>query len=376
MSTVTRYSFDQIGKESIIGHPDSVKPIRILRLNANASNAAVHFMNLKKHILGLSIFLPILLSACSDQSTDRQYVIKFSHVVAADTPKGLSAELFKQKVDDRLGGQVVVEIYPSSQLMSDDDSIEALAFNEIQMTAVSVSKYNRFTKKLQVFDLPFLFNDMDAVGRFLEHEETDRLLGVLDDKGLMGLGFWPSGLKQLSANTPLLEPEDARGRSFRIQESDVFEAQFLTVDAVPQKLAFGEVYQALQVGTIDGQDNTWSNIYSEKIYEVQDYITETNHNLMVYIWMVNTEFWQRLPEAIQGELELIVDEVNAEVMAMAIEINANDRETIVQNDPDKLLQLTPSQLEQWREAMKPVWDRFRDEIGEEVIAAALEANNS
>jgi C4-dicarboxylate-binding protein DctP len=331
----------------------------------------------QKRILScVSLLILTFLSACGEQAADRKYVIKFSHVVAANTPKGLSAELFKQKVDERLGERVEVEIYPSSQLMSDDDSIEALAFNEIQMTAVSVSKYNRFTKKLQVFDLPFLFNDMDAVGRFLQHSETQNLLSLLEDKGLMGLGFWPSGLKQLSANTPLLEPADADGVSFRIQESDVFEAQFLEVNAVPQKLAFGEVYQALQVGTIDGQDNTWSNIYSEKIYEVQDYITETNHNLMVYIWMINTEFWQALPEDIQAELEVIVEEVNAEVMTMAIQINTDDRETVLQDDPDKILKLTPAQLEQWRAAMKPVWDRFEDEIGEEVIAAALEANNS
>lgn len=323
----------------------------------------------------IGILALILLSACSDQPIDKKFVIKFSHVVAANTPKGLAAELFKQKSEQRLNDKVIVEIYPSSQLMSDDDSLEALAFNEIQMTAVSLSKYNRFTKKLQVFDLPFLFNDMAAVERFLKHPEGRKLLTVLEDKGFMGLGFWPNGLKQLSANTPLIEPSDAKGVKFRIQESDVLEAQFMAVDANPQKLAFGEVYQALQVGTIDGQDNTWSNIYSEKFYEVQNYITETNHNLLAYIWMVNTEFWQGLPQDVQDELALIVDEVNAEVMAMAIEINASDREKVLQDDPDKIIRLSADQLEQWRIAMKPVWDRFKEEIGEEVINAAIAANN-
>jgi C4-dicarboxylate-binding protein DctP len=327
-----------------------------------------------RNISFISILILIMLSACSDQAADKTYVIKFSHVVAANTPKGLAAELFKQKVEERLNGKVVVEIYPSSQLMSDDDSIEALAFNEIQMTAVSASKYNRYTKKLQVFDLPFLFNDMAAVERFFEHPEGLKLLVVLEDKGFMGLGFWPNGLKQLSANTPLIEPADAEGLKFRIQQSDVLEAQFLAVNANPQKLAFGEVYQALQVGTIDGQDNTWSNIYSEKFYEVQDHITETNHNLLAYIWMVNTEFWQGLPQDIRNELALIVDEVNAAVMTMAVEINENDRAKIAQDDPDKIIKLSAKQLEQWRLAMKPVWDQFRDEIGEEVIDAALEAN--
>jgi C4-dicarboxylate-binding protein DctP len=333
-------------------------------------------MNHQKIIISfIGILALVLLSACSDQPIDKKFVIKFSHVVAANTPKGLAAELFKQKVEQRLNDKVIVEIYPSSQLMSDDDSLEALAFNEIQMTAVSLSKYNRFTKKLQVFDLPFLFNDMDAVERFLKHPEGLKLLAVLENKGFMGLGFWPNGLKQLSANTPLLEPSDAKGVKFRIQESDVLEAQFMAVDANPQKLAFGEVYQALQVGTIDGQDNTWSNIYSEKFYEVQNYITETNHNLLAYIWMVNTEFWQGLPQEVQDELALIVDEVNAEVMTMAIEINASDREKVVQDDPDKIIKLSAEQLEQWRSAMKPVWDRFKDEIGQEVIDAALAANN-
>lgn len=333
-------------------------------------------MNHQKSIISfIGILMLILLSACSGQPTDKKYVIKFSHVVAANTPKGLAAELFKQKVEQRLNDKVIVEVYPSSQLMSDDDSLEALAFNEIQMTAVSLSKYNRFTKKLQVFDLPFLFNDMDAVERFLKHPEGLKLLAVLEDKGFMGLGFWPNGLKQLSANTPLLEPADAKGVKFRIQESDVLEAQFLAVNANPQKLAFGEVYQALQVGTIDGQDNTWSNIYSEKFYEVQDYIIESNHNLLAYIWMINTEFWQGLPQDIQGELTVIIDEVNAAVMIMAIEINASDREKVVQDDPDKIISLSSEQLEQWRSAMKPVWDEFKDEIGEEVIEAALAANN-
>jgi C4-dicarboxylate-binding protein DctP len=323
----------------------------------------------------ISILILILFSACSDQPANKTYVIKFSHVVSENTPKGLAANLFKQKVEERLEGRVVVEVYPSSQLMSDDDSLEALAFNEIQMTAVSASKYNRYTKKLQVFDLPFLFNDMQAVDRFFKAPEGQQLLTVLEDKGFMGLGFWPNGLKQLSANSPLIVPADAEGLKFRIQESDILEAQFLAVDANPQKLAFGEVYQALQVGTIDGQENTWSNIYSEKFYEVQDHITETNHNLLAYIWMVNTEFWQGLPEDIRYELALIIDEVNAEVMAMAIEINASDRAKVVADDPDKIIKLSAEQIEQWRLAMKPVWDQFADEIGADIIAAAIDANN-
>ena len=159
-------------------------------------------MNHQKRIISfVSILILLLLSACSDQPIDKKFVIKFSHVVAANTPKGLAAELFKQKVEQRLNDMVIVEIYPSSQLMSDDDSLEALAFNEIQMTAVSLSKYNRFTKKLQVFDLPFLFNDMDAVERFLKHPEGLKLLAVLEDKGFMGLGF-PSSPAAASGFTP------------------------------------------------------------------------------------------------------------------------------------------------------------------------------
>ncbi len=168
---------------------------------------------------------------------------------------------------------------------------------------------------------------------------------------------------------------DAEGLKFRIQDSDVLEAQFLAINANPQKLAFGEVYQALQVGTIDGQDNTWSNIYSEKFYEVQDHITETNHNMLAYVWMVNTGFWQGLPQDTRSELDLIVAKVNAAVMTMAIEINAGDREKVVEKDPGKIIKLSPQQLAQWRSAMQPVWDQFRDEIGEELINAALESNN-
>ncbi|WP_417318855.1 TRAP transporter substrate-binding protein [Emcibacter sp.] len=316
----------------------------------------------------------LLVGSCRDVESDKTIVIKFSHVVAPNTPKGRGASLFKELVEKRLPGRVVVEVYPSSQLMGDDESLEALAFNDVQMTAVSLSKYNRFTTKFQIFDLPFLFDDQAAVKRFFKSPEGQSLLNVLADKGFKGLGFWPNGMKQLGAPRPLKLPTDAAGLKFRIMESDVLEEQFLALKANPQKMAFREVYQGLQTGTIDGQENTWSNIWSRKFFEVQPYITESNHGFIGYAWMVNTEFWDSLPPDVRAVLETIVEDVNEQVNKMAYDLNQGAREKILEQGSSKILQLTPLETKAWKKVMTPVWDQFAPVIGEDLIAAALRAN--
>ncbi len=301
-------------------------------------------------------------------------LIKFPHVVAESTPKGQGAKLFEQLVEERLPGKVEVQVFPNASLMEDDPSMEALAFGDVQMIAPSLSKFDRLTKKYQVFDLPFMFDDTAALERFQASDTGRALLHEIEDKGYIGLAYWHNGVKQLSANKPLREPKDAAGLKFRIQESDVLEAQFEALDANPQKLPFSEVYQALQTGTIDGQENTWANIYSQKFFEVQPYVTESNHGALDYILTVNADFWNGLPDDIRTELEKIVAEVTEVVNGKASAINDQAREKVLSSGKSEIFELTPEQRAAWRHAVEPVWAQFSDQIGPDVMKAAQSAN--
>jgi len=334
------------------------------------------------------------LSGCGGDGTaeDQVYLIKFPHVTAPGTPKGQTAQRFKEQAEARFPGRVAVEIYPSSQLMNDDDSLEALAFGEIQMIAVSLSKFDRLTHAFQIFDLPFLFPSLAAVESFQSGPAGQALLTELTDKGFLGLAFWHNGMKQFSAPRPLLVPADADGLKFRIMESDVLQAQVQAIGGNPQKMALGEVYQALQTGAIDAQENTWSNIYSSKFslqtgaidaqentwsniysskfYEVQDYVMESNHGYIGYLVAVNPQFWQRLPDDIRLGLEEVLAEVTEWGNAQAEVINQEARAKVAAAGRGEIIDLTPEQLAQWQEVMRPVWDQFAADIGPERIAAA------
>jgi C4-dicarboxylate-binding protein DctP len=316
-----------------------------------------------------AVFLCLLLSACGRDDATEIITIKFPHVTAPATPKGQGAEHFRELVEQRLGGRVRVEVYPSSQLMNDDDSLEALAFGEIQMIAVSLSKFDRLTPRFQVFDLPFLFDDLKAVEEFQNGVTGRELLKSIEAKGFLGLGFWHNGMKQFSGPKAMRTPSDATGLNFRIMVSDVLQAQILAIGGVPQKMAFGEVYQALQSGAIDAQENTWSNIWSQKFFEVQPYITESNHGYLGYLLAANAAFWRDLPDDIRTELENILLEVTAEVNARAQAINEEDRGRILATGRSTRVELSPQELEQWRAAMRPVWDEFAPAIGEDIMSA-------
>ncbi len=324
-------------------------------------------------VMFLACIFQLSVSACSqDDNTEvkeKIYTIKFPHVTAPATPKGQGAEKLRRLVDERLGGRVKIEVYPSSQLMNDDDSLEALAFGEVQMIAVSLSKFDRLTPRYQVFDLPFLFEDLDAVEEFQGSETGLKLLHTMEDKGFLGLGFWHNGMKQFGGPVGMSRPSDAAGLNFRIMVSDVLQAQILAMDAVPQKMAFGEVYQALQSGAIDAQENTWSNIWSQKFFEVQPFITESNHGYLGYLLAVNAEFWNSLPDDIRTELEAIVDEVTTEVNQQAHAINQEHRRMILASGKSTLVELNEEDLEIWRAVMRPVWDQFADEIGADIMQA-------
>jgi C4-dicarboxylate-binding protein DctP len=309
-------------------------------------------------------------------AADAETVIKFSHVVAESTPKGQGALLFKKLAEERLPGQVRVEVYPNSQLFGDAKEMEALALGDVQLIAPSLSKFDRYTHSIQVFDLPFLFDDIAAVDRFQASETGQQMLTSMEDLGFLGLGYWHNGMKQLSASKPLRTPQDAAGLKFRIQASDVLLAQFEALDANPQKMAFAEVYQALQVGTVDGQENTWSNMYTQKFYEVQPYITESNHGVLDYMIVANAEFWNGLPDDIRAELDKIMAEVTVEVNKLAAEINEQDKQKIIESGRSEIIELTPEERAAWVQAMQPVWEEFQDAIGEEIVEAAKAANGS
>ena len=301
-------------------------------------------------------------------------VIKFSHVVAEHTPKGQGALLFKQLAEERLAGKVKVEVYPNSQLFGDGKEMEALLLGDVQIIAPSLAKFEQYTKQLQVFDLPFLFDDMAAVDRFQKGPEGQKLLTSMTDKGITGLAYWHNGMKQLSANKALREPKDARGLKFRVQASKVLEEQFKAVRANPRKMSFAEVYQGLQTGVVNGAENPWSNIYSQKMHEVQKFITESDHGVLDYMLITNTKFWDGLPADVRSELEKIVAEVTVEVNKQADALNQGDKQRIIDAKTSEIIQLTPEQRGMWRDAMKPVWKEFEGEIGADLIKAAEAAN--
>ncbi|MGE4559492.1 MAG: TRAP transporter substrate-binding protein [Desulfobulbus sp.] len=303
-------------------------------------------------------------------------VIKFSHVVAENTPKGLAANKFRDLVKERMGGKVVVEVYPSSQLFDDDKVLEAMMLGDVQMAAPSLSKFDRYTKSLQIFDLPFLFQDMEAVDRFQQSAEGQKLLNSMNKKGFIGLGYIHNGLKQFSASKPMHVPADAAGLKFRIMASDVLAAQFKALKAVPLKKPFSEVFILLQTKAIDGQENTWSNIYSQKYFEVQPYITESNHGLLDYMVVTTTEFWNGLPEDIRAQLKQILDESIAYGNKVAMDKAVADKQKIIESKRSEVITLTPEERAQWVEVMKPVWKQFEHEIGKDLIDAAYKANQT
>ncbi|HZJ92124.1 MAG TPA: TRAP transporter substrate-binding protein [Thiopseudomonas sp.] len=325
-------------------------------------------MTAKALVCAVSLGLAGLVSAAEP------IVIKFSHVVAEHTPKGQGALLFKKLAEERLPGQVEVEVYSNSSLFGDGKEMEALLLGDVQLIAPSLAKFEHYSKPIQIFDLPFLFDDMAAVDRFQKGPVGKELLTSMEDKGITGLGYWHNGLKQLSANKALRAPKDARGLKFRVQASAVLDEQFKALRANPRKMSFGEVYQGLQTGVVNGAENPYSNIYSQKMHEVQKYITESNHGLLDYMVITNTKFWNALPADIRTELSSIMEEVTVEVNLHAEEINQRDKKSIVDSGKSEIITLTKEQRDQWRDQVKPVWKKFEKEIGAERIQAA-EASN-
>ena len=330
---------------------------------------------MKKLLLAAAAAALISTSPALANCDDGEVVIKFSHVVAAKGhPKGDAATLLADRVNAEMNGKACMEVFPNSQLFDDDKVMEALLLGDVQLAAPSLSKFEAYTLKYRLFDLPFLFKDLGAVDKFITSDSGKGLLKVMEDKGFTGLGYWSSGLKQFSANKPLLLPTDAAGLKFRIQTSDVAEAMIAAMGGNAQKLAFKEVYGALQTGVVDGQENTWSNIYTQKFFEVQDGITETNHQLLAYLLVTSTEWLGGLEADVRDQFLKIVDEVTAEANASVGAKEAANRENIIKAG-GTVRELTAEQRAAWVDAMKPVWSKFEADIGKDLIDAAVSAND-
>jgi len=328
----------------------------------------------KGKLVTISLMVAITFIASATISMASPIVIKFSHVVAENTPKGQMANKFKDLIDERLGGKVVVEVFPNSQLFGDNKVLEAMLLGDVHLAAPSLSKFKKYTKSLQIYDLPFLFSNMEAVEKFQQGPEGQKLLMSIKSKGLIGLGYLHNGLKQLSASSPLRVPADAKNKKFRIMSSDVLAAQFEAIDAMPLKKPFSEVFTLLQTKAIDGQENTWSNIFSKKFFEVQPFITESNHGVLDYLVITSTEFWMGLTDDLRTEIKTALDEAIAFGKGVAAQKAIDDRQKIIDSKRSKVLELTAAERQQWVDAMKPVWKQFEDQIGKNYIDAAIQSN--
>lgn len=303
-----------------------------------------------------------------------EIVIKFSHVTNTDKhPKGIAATLLEKRVNEEMNGKACMQVFPNSTLYDDNKVLEAMLNGDVQLAAPSLSKLEKFTKKFRIFDLPFLFKDVDAVDRFQKSEGGEKLKSAMKKRGLLGLEFWHNGMKHLSANRPLVKPSDAKDLKFRVMASDVLVAQFEELGASPQKMSFKEVYGGLQTKVIDGQENSWSNIYGKKFFEVQDGVTETNHGILDYLVLTSNKWWDGLPADVREQFAQILKEVTDLRNAESTSVNEMNKQEIIKAG-GVIRTLTPEQRQAWVEAMKPVWKKFEKDIGQDLLDAALKAN--
>jgi C4-dicarboxylate-binding protein DctP len=301
-------------------------------------------------------------------AADSPIVLKFSHVTASNTPKGKAADKFKELAEKYTAGKVKVEVYPNSTLYKDKEELEAMQLGAVQMLAPTNSKFGPIgIREFEVFDLPYILPDVKSAHKVTEGPLGAKLLKLLDSKGMTGLAYWDNGFKMMSANKKLISPADYKGLKFRIQSSKVLEAQFRTLGAIPQVTALSDVYQALQTGVVDGQENTWSNIYTQKMHEVQKYATVTNHGYIGYIVIVNKKFWDGLPADIRDQLSKAMKEATEFGNGQSQQENDQALEMIKKAGKTEILTLTPEQDEAMRKAMMPVYKEVSSRVGQPLI---------
>jgi C4-dicarboxylate-binding protein DctP len=304
-------------------------------------------------------------------------VIKFSHVVATDTPKGRAAERFKDLAEKLTNHRVKVEVYPNSQLYKDKEELEALQLGAVQMLAPSLAKFAPLgVKEFEVFDLPYIFPNKTALYTVTEGPIGKSLLQKLEPKGITGLAYWDNGFKVMSANKPLHTPADFRGLKMRIQSSKVLDAQMRALGANPQVLAFSEVYQALQTGVVDGTENPPSNMYTQKMNEVQKHVTMSNHGYLGYAVIVNKKFWDGLPADIRGQLQQAMNDATKYEKAIAQQDNDQALDAIRKAGKTTIYNLNPQEQAEWRKALLPVQKQMESRVGADLIKTINKATAS
>ena len=319
-----------------------------------------------------AIFLALSATAVVSVNAFAQapIVIKFSHVVANDTPKGKAAERFKELAEKATKGRVKIELYPNSTLYKDKEELEALQLGAVQMLAPSLAKFGPLgAREFEVFDLPYIFPSKDVLYRVTEGPIGKDLLKKLEPKGITGLAYWDNGFKVMSANKPLHAPTDMRGLKMRIQSSKVLDAQMRALGANPQVMAFSEVYQALQTGVVDGTENPPSNLYTQKMHEVQKHVTLTNHGYLGYAVIVNKKFWDGLPADIRSALDGAMKDTTKYANAIAQQENDKALEEVKKSGKSIVYNLSVKEQAEWRKTLLPVQKQMEDRIGKELISS-------
>jgi C4-dicarboxylate-binding protein DctP len=329
-------------------------------------------MEMKKSVL-FFMAVAVVLSFTSTAMAE-PIVIKFSHVVAVDTPKGQAAEYFKKLAEERTKGAVKVEVYPNSQLYKDKEEMEALQLGAVQMLAPSLAKFAPLgVKEFELFDLPFIFDGYEQLHKVTQGPVGQKLLNKLEPKGIRGLAYWDNGFKVMSANKELKKPEDCKGLKMRIQSSKILDAQMRALGAIPQVMAFSEVYQALQTGVVDGTENPPSNLYTQKMHEVQKYVTVTDHGYLGYAVIVNKKFWDGLPADIRTTLEGAMAEATKYANDIAKKKNDEDLAAVKASGKSQIITLTPQERAAWKNALVKVHDEQADRIGADLIKEVYQA---
>jgi len=328
---------------------------------------------MKKILLAAGVAAALSVSAGA-----ADFVLKFSHVVSENTPKGKAAVFFEKRLEELSKGRIDVQVYPSSQLYKDKAVLKAIKLDSVQMACPSFSKFGKFVPNLALFDLPFLFKDIDHLHRVQDSEVGQKLKDMVTAKGYVALDFWDNAFKQFtSSKHELVKPSDAKGQKFRIMSSKVLEAQFKAVGANPQMMPFSEVYSALQQGVIDGQENTNSNIYTKKFYEVSKYMTVSNHGYLGYLVVMSKKFWNSLPADLQSNVKQAMKEATAKEREWAVDLDKSQFAEIEKyaKETGKLAitVLTPEQADEWRKVMSGIYPKFYDDkvIGKDLIEAAI-----
>ena len=318
-----------------------------------------------------------LSAVCSVQGAERVIVIKFSHVVAPDTPKGKGAEYFKKLAEERTKGRVKVEVYPNSQLYKDKEELEALQLGSVQLLAPSVSKFGPMgVKSFEAFDLPYLFDDYEAAHRITHGPIGQSMLRQLQQHEMTGLAFWDNGFKEFTANRPLRRPADFKGLKFRIKSSKVLEAQMRALGAIPQVMAFSEVYQALQTGVVDGAETSPANIYTQRWHEVQRYMSMSHHGYDAYVVVASKRFWDSLPTDIRAVLEQALNDATRYVESISAQEEAGAIKAIRNSGKCQVVELTAEEKSSLKAALKPVYRQMEGRIGREVLESIEAASRS